>query len=316
MPLPSGHIAPALLAKDYPFTGRFVAVANAANGIVYSDDGINWSQGVHSFPVANRVEQHPNAGFLVGWVNGTDCQESTDGINWSLNPDGTGRVCRALLWVDDLNLWIYGSESTDPVFTSPAGIPVSWTQRTCPTATFRDLAYSPTLGIIVGPTISPDGYLTSPDGINWTARSGTLTDVVATVWSPELGIFCSISSGGNCETSTDGINWTNQGIVGNTLLRDIEWSPELGLFVVVGQSMNGVATSPDGENWTVGTLAQFDWLKVVWSPDIGLFLASNTNNGATPFATSPDGINWTVRAATGVTNKSWTDIVAGRVPPA
>ena len=56
--------------------------------------------------------------------------------------------------------------------------------------------------------------MTSPDGITWTARTGTnANNWIDIAWSPNLGIFAAVSNNGTLnrvQTSPDGITWTNR----------------------------------------------------------------------------------------------------------
>ena len=145
----------------------------------------------------------------------------------------------------------------------------------------------------------------------WNASDGTLGDSVE--WSPELGIFVTVSYGGNyVDISTDGINWTSETIEANNVnyeWNDITWSPELGIFVIVSENFdskaNVVITSPDGINWT-GRAAQIgNWRSVVWSPELEIFVAV-ASSGDNKVMTSTNGINWTAQSAP---LSSWISVV-------
>lgn len=123
-------------------------------------------------------------------------------------------------------------------------------------------------------------------------------------WSPALGIYCGISSGGGVSfsiTSSDGITWSAENtITGVTSgASSIAWSPKLGLFCVLGDSTQ-LSTSPDGINWTARTGAQTqnDWGIIVWSTELEVFCAvpgiNNNPIGTIAAQTSDDGINWTL----------------------
>ena len=59
---------------------------------------------------------------------------------------------------------------------------------------------------------------------------------LSVAWSPELGIFCAVSTTGTLDrvmTSPDGINWTARTTPNNNDWLGIAWSPELGIFCAV-----------------------------------------------------------------------------------
>jgi len=136
----------------------------------------------------------------------------------------------------------------------------------------------------------------------WTYRDSINGYWRGMCWSPELGLFCAVSTAGNGNrvmTSPDGINWTAQDAAAENNWRSICWSPELGLFCAVSYTGTGnrVMTSPDGINWTSrNSASDHSWYSICWSPELGLFCAVATS-GATVYQvmTSPDGINWTSR---------------------
>jgi hypothetical protein len=120
-------------------------------------------------------------------------------------------------------------------------------------------------------------------------------------WSPELGLFCAVSSTGSLNrvmTSPDGINWTPRTTPNNNGYLGIAWSPELGLFCAVSAtgSLDRVMTSPDGINWTPRTTPNDNnYIGIAWSPELGLFCAVAVSGTLDRAMTSPDGINWTPR---------------------
>ena len=131
-------------------------------------------------------------------------------------------------------------------------------------------------------------------------------------WSPELGLFCAVSSGptGLVTTSSDGITWTTRAAAENNCWKSVCWSPELGLFCAVAYSGSGnrVMTSPDGITWTTRASAEDNsWRSVCWSPELGLFcsVAGDGTSGHWVM-TSPDGITWTTRAS--AADNDWRSI--------
>lgn len=77
-------------------------------------------------------------------------------------------------------------------------------------------------------------------------------------------------------TSPDGINWTARTAASDLNWQSVCWSEELGLFVACAATVISPAlmTSPDGITWTSRTPSALDyWRKVVWIPELYKFIA-------------------------------------------
>jgi hypothetical protein len=173
--------------------------------------------------------------------------------------------------------------------------------------------------------------MTSPDGINWTARKTENQLWWAVCWCPGINIFAAVSSdnaGQQLMTSPDGIVWTTQNTHSNlNNWRGIVWSPELYRFVAVSQGGSyqilvsgnpnpkpvnsfgldlqtgggGLKVTAPAVNqelsWTTRvSAADNNWRDVVWAPELGLFVAISNSGTGNRVMTSPDGINWTTRS--------------------
>jgi hypothetical protein len=179
------------------------------------------------------------------------------------------------------------------------------------TVDFKDIAFSPTLGVIV--VVGSLGTATatcmrSADGGNtWSFPTMPVaTTWLGVVWSPTLGKFfacnpsnvtCAIAS------SPDGTTWTNEASKAAVPCAAycIEWSPSLGILVV-GSAAAGVSTtrfarSSNGSAWTLSTGTPDRLIDTIkWSPDINLFVAAaGVVAVADWMVTSPDGVTWTAR---------------------
>jgi hypothetical protein len=122
-------------------------------------------------------------------------------------------------------------------------------------------------------------------------------------WSPELGIFVTVSNGTSgtantsyrVMTSKNGINWILQNAIDNNW-EDIIWISKLRLFVAVSNNgtNNQVMTSPNGINWTSRTTPtiNFSFKSVCWSDELNLCVAVNQSNNA--ILISNDCINWSI----------------------
>jgi len=191
--------------------------------------------------------------------------------------------------------------------TSPNGI--TWTERSAglaPTGSsdIWHVCWSPDLGKLVAVCSGGATVARSTDGITWD------TDLISDdyfqdiVWSPELGLFCTVgrdvfNNVAYIKTSPDGITWTARTpITTYNSWESVCWSPELALFVAVGTDTGVVMTSPDGTNWTQRAGATGGYREVCWSPELSLFVAvgyRGTGYYESYVMTSPDGVTWTAR---------------------
>ena len=77
----------------------------------------------------------------------------------------------------------------------------------------------------------------------WTTRASAAdNNWWGVCWSPELGIFCAVStsgSGNRVMTSPDGITWTTRTSAADNNWYSVCWSPELGLFCSTANSGTG-----------------------------------------------------------------------------
>ena len=157
------------------------------------------------------------------------------------------------------------------------------------------------------------GYMTSPDGIDWTLHpnsvlSGGFFDSMAI--SPQLGIVCAVQAAatgaGNpmAVRSSDLSTWTasDGSSPGGS---DITWADALGLFVSVRNNLNYVSTSADCNHWTaqapIATTSSIStWGRVEWAPQIGKLLVTSTKGDGTDqrTATSTEAVHWTAHAST------------------
>lgn len=150
-----------------PELGLFCAVGTTHTAT--SLDGINWIQ----TPLANlsnsfrSVTWSPELGIFVASavVLGQSSAYSFDGTTWNYvsTPatfDGTTNI-RYVLWIAELEIFVsVASGGTNRVMWSPNG--VNWFATTSPAPlTFRQICYSPELGVIVGATLSATIFMSS-----------------------------------------------------------------------------------------------------------------------------------------------------------
>jgi hypothetical protein len=211
---------------------------------------------------------------------------------------GTATASKALVLDSSKNIsGITSITLSDSAQYTEAGI--SWISRTSAiNSNFECVCWSPELAIFVAVAYSGNVYrcMTSPDGIEWTARNTIDGGWSGVCWSAELSIFVAVgsSSASRVTTSPDGINWTARSSPSLNSWVSVCWSPARSLFAAVAYSgtTSRIMTSPNGVTWTDRSNEQSNWTSICWSHERSLFVAvaaSGTNN----LITSPDGITWT-----------------------
>lgn len=160
-------------------------------------------------------------------------------------------------------------------------------------------AYSPSLDRWVQAGVA-SVYTSDDNTITWTSRTASWTgQAIAACWSPELTLFCLVTTSGEVETSPDGITWTSRTPSAANSWQGICWANTLGLFVAVaGSGTDRVMTSPNGTTWTARTAASnINWDCVAWSEDAALLVACAGASGASTIMTSTNGTAWTSRTS-------------------
>ena len=119
-------------------------------------------------------------------------------------------------------------------------------------------------------------------------------------WSPERGLFVSVSFGGanTVLRSTDGVTWLASSSAAIAGWFSIVWAKNcpdpsggVGLFCAIANGSASVMTSPDGITWTLrSTGLAGSWYDLCWSSELQLFCAVGTTG---VIITSPDAITWT-----------------------
>lgn len=253
---------------------------------------------------------------------------SIDGQNWTLvgsaNISVTAAAFSSVTWSPERGLFVaaacargsFGVCSTATasslrVMTSADG--EVWAERTTvdQTSTWQSVVWSPGLGMFAA--VADNGgnsIMTSPDGINWTARTAPEDNAWKSVtWSPDLNLFVAVATNGTNRvmTSPDGINWTSRSASEANTWQSVVWSPELDTFVAVSSDgTNQVMTSVNGINWTSRTASSANpWASVTWSPGLLRFVAV-ANGGTNRVMTSADGVTWTGQAAS--VDNAWNSV--------
>ena len=249
----------------------------------------------------------------VGYFNNLNV-ESFTGSSISVNGD---------LSLTGGNINIYGSVNMTGGYYNYNGVPINnsfypalsealavnsvstWQLRShISNKELRGCCWSPKLGIfvVVSSLGTGDRVLTSPNGIDWTARTSAADYFWRSVcWSEEQNKFVAVSSSGTGDrvmTSSDGITWNLQTTPADYEWTCVIWVKELSIFVAVAQSGSGnrVMTSPDGITWNLQTTpADYRWRSVCWSPELSLLVAVAESGAGNRVMTSPNGIVWTTQ---------------------
>lgn len=285
------------IPKDYVLSGKILNVdsyrlstwnncivpsANAWQSATWSDEE-SLFVAVASSGVLNRV------------------MTSSDGITWFTQTTPVDNSWKDVIWAPELSLFVAVSDSDsgtlNMVMTSPNG--VNWTIRATPNSNrYNGIAWSPSLNLLVA--VGDNGAplkraMTSSNGINWFSQTTPNGSYFAVAWSPELSIFCAVSTTGVSMISSNGISWGSSFPMNSNAHRSIAWSSELRLFCSPGTGL--VELSPDGMNWTsYSTVQTHDWCSIVWAPEVSIFLISAATSSSTQAEWSPDGINWRTTA--------------------
>lgn len=130
-----------------------------------------------------------------------------------------------------------------------------------------------------GPTASAR-VLTSPDGINWTARSLPTTGVAlnSVCWSSDLGLLVAVGDNNAVYTSPDAINWTKaNGPATAKNWRFIVWAAgDSQKFCMIAGNASGnndyaYCSDPASAAWSQKSLtgSAYDWQSIAYSPGLG-----------------------------------------------
>ena len=191
----------------------------------------------------------------------------------------------------------------------------TWNARTVPNAqSWQSVAYGNGLFVAVAVNGSTSQQImTSPDGVNWTARTSPYASAQWTSITYGNGLFVAVSqTNGYIMTSPDGVNWT-----GRISPNIVQWSSVAygsGVFVAVantGSTSTDIMTSPDAVNWTARTsptATALQWQSVTYGN--GTFVAvAQTGTTATDIMTSTNGVTWT--SQTSPNAQQWRSVTYG-----
>ena len=292
-----------------PAINQFIAVANSGNNrVMTSVDGINWKTQLCHNNDWIRVVWSDDFNVAVAICNNyatSKIMYSTNGSNWIPINTNINKKITSIAWSSDLKQFCLLTDNTNPyrylqnweLSPAPIGSITAGTVNNI-TNFCRYVEWIPQLNLFI--VVGGSGkILTSPDGINWTARTSPNANLTinSITYSPTLNLLVAVGNGTSSPyvlTSTDGISWVSRnGSAANNWI-SVTWGN--GLFVAISQlptnASNAIMTSPDGINWTSrSAVTNGEWWKVRWVPFLNRFIAIGTSS-ACRLMSSVDGINW------------------------
>jgi hypothetical protein len=221
----------------------YIASTNTlyADGLHYSTNGgLAWSPVVYNIsPGAGTIIGYNGANLWVALVNNgggaTLPYTSSDGINFTAHtafPNTTFIYGTNVEWFASAGLFVVfalSGSSTLGILTSSDGI--TWTPQTTPTIGTIDeqtgIAVSHGSICVVAIGSSGNVLLYSMDGIAWNvANGGPSSNANGLVYSPDRAEwFVQAGFTGQGYRSTDGINWSSLGVVGDASAIQVIWVP-------------------------------------------------------------------------------------------
>jgi hypothetical protein len=281
-----------------------------------SSDGISWV--ARTFPTtinrSGKVEWSPQLGLLVASsyysvTNTSGLWYSADGISWTQASSsfGTGYYsAESIRWVPHLSMFI-GTFSFLATDSSAATRSITLSSRNGTTwslisdldntvSYMYDVAYSPTLRMLVQLGAGSTQLRTSSDGITWSnVASASLATVLrwyCVIWCPEMELFMASGSSGYIAYSYDGTSWTvvNTGIGSVHPLFTLIWIPELNAFVIFSAAVGAVnahrgivAYRNNLASWTQFTASSTsasNTTAAAWSPELSrIVIGYSASNG-------------------------------------
>lgn len=230
--------------------GRYIAIgAFGTDAMIYSTDGINWTQGTSPTSTIYTLS-YGNGNFLAISNTGTP-YTSTNGVVWTQRTFHTtisigstynnARFANGKFIVLDNNNSTTASVSTDGITWSAGTMPVAgyWSSLTYGNGKYVAIAQSETKA-----AYSTDGFSwtlsTLPSSRNWyDIAYGNGRFVAMGKYSSEIAV------------STDGITWTAYTIQQYSSFQNITFGN--GKFVISSTSSQDMPSSTDGITWTFNT---------------------------------------------------------------
>jgi hypothetical protein len=262
--------------------GQFVATVSFPGGFLTSPNGYNWIPvGLFGTQIYNDITWGGNQYIAVKRKDyiGPAIRTSPDGVTWTgHDPEIPGASdLYSVAWNGNLYVAVGGiGDYVSLVAYSEDG--KSWDYKTFNLGMLKSVTWNGNQFVAVGESPYISGYfinapiLTSPDGVNWTARdSGTEQDLLSVTWGGERFVAVGKGSLGLTDieavilTSPDGVSWTWRQSGTTEDLFSVTYGANQ--FIAVGNH-GTILTSSDGVNWTAQDSGTTEMLKgVVWGED-------------------------------------------------
>lgn len=248
--------------------GLFVAVGNSSavdttynnNNIYTSPDGVTWTwRDVDTATGTARTLYSITYGaglFVVVGAAGF-IATSPDAITWTTRTSAHGlNPIKQVIYAGGKFVAVGGSATTNSIQTSPDGI--TWTARTgvqnitggCASVAYdsTNAQYVMTTGCAANGTAPNGGIQTSPDGITWTARTGSHSATMYCAAAKPGFMLCADGSSSHTYSTDGGVTWST---LSQSLWLNASWNRLRvigGTFYAIGNG--ALRTSTDGLLWT------------------------------------------------------------------
>jgi hypothetical protein len=232
----------------------WVAGGQGTNTLAYSYNGLNWfGLGTTVFTSACYNVSWNNSVWLASGAGGNTLATSTDGRNWT----GQGTTVfdvSGLISEWNGTVWMVGGRgSINTLAYSSSVNATNWQGlgKTTFTTQCNSLLWMNrwVAGGLGGNTLAYNLNLTGSSG--WTASPSTTvfsSTVNMLAWNGIIAIAAGTGTGNTIATSTDGINWTGQGIsTFSTACYGVAWNTKR--WIAVGSGTNTIVYSYNGTTW-------------------------------------------------------------------
>jgi hypothetical protein len=277
------------------WSGSVFVTAGTGGDLGVSADGVAWAvpstDVAHTETFSDVVWAASEGRFFACCSTGSGNQVSysttDDGDTWLTSTNtGATQNWSSLAWGSTQGVLVVASldGGTSGIMTNDdfSSLGTAWSIRTTPNGNIsRSVAYSPFLNKFV--TVG-NKFLLSTDGTGsvWVeqANPGTNTGWESVAWSPELKLFCAVSSEATNEqvaTSSNGVDWfvTSHDIQTGAGWTSVVWIPDIAVFFACDSTNTSV--SSDGVTW-VDNIPDTSGSGSIWSPELQLLCKVGSNN--------------------------------------
>ena len=233
-------------------------------------------------------------------------------VNLPTFSNGSGASWSGLAYSPTLGMFVAiasGGDNNNNAVARSTDNGHSWTGTAVPNPnswTMNGICWAGTLALFVivtsaGPT-SSTRVLTSPDGINWTARTLPVTGVAlnSVCWASDLGLLVAVGDNNAVYTSPDAVTWSQRtGPTNSKNWRFIVWAGgAIQKFCMIAGNAGGnndyaYCSDPTSAAWSQKDLtgSAYDWQAIAYSSGLEMLMVVGGNTGVT--ARSTDGVNYT-----------------------